>query len=54
LADYKAAGQMLTNDTVFGGLVYGVQQYLTHPYVKGVGGNALYDNYWSSARIVKH
>jgi len=54
LADYKAAGQTLIGDTDFGGLVYGVQQYLAHPYVKGVGGNALYDFYWSGARIVKH
>jgi oligopeptide transport system substrate-binding protein len=54
LADYKAAGQTLIGDTDFGGLVYGVQQYLVHPYVKGVGGNALYDFYWSGARIVKH
>ena len=53
LADYRAAGQKLINDTVFGGLVYGVQQYLVHPYVRGVGGNALYDFYWSSARILK-
>lgn len=54
LGDYKAAGQSLIADTDFGGLVYGVQQYLAHPYVKGVGGNALYDLYWMSARIVKH
>jgi hypothetical protein len=31
-----------------------VQQYLVHPYVKGAGGNALYDNYWTSVRILKH
>ncbi|HVD47401.1 MAG TPA: hypothetical protein VNG70_08975, partial [Candidatus Limnocylindria bacterium] len=54
LADYKAAGQVLVTDAVFGGLVYGVQQYLSHPYVKGVGGNALYDFYWTSARVLKH
>jgi oligopeptide transport system substrate-binding protein len=54
LADYKAAGEVLTHDTVFSGLIYGEQQYLSHPYVKGVGGNALYDFYWTSARIVKH
>jgi oligopeptide transport system substrate-binding protein len=54
LADYKAAGEVLIKDTAFGGLVYGVQQYLAHPYVKGVGGNALYDYDWTSARIVKH
>jgi oligopeptide transport system substrate-binding protein len=52
--EYQAAGQLLIHDTVFGGLVYGVQQYLAHPYVKGVGGNALYDNYWSTAKIVSH
>jgi len=34
--------------------VYGVQQYLVHPWVKGVGGNALYDFAWTDARIVKH
>jgi oligopeptide transport system substrate-binding protein len=54
LADYRAAGQTLINDSALGGLVYGVQQYLAHQYVKGVGGNALYDFYWTSARIVKH
>jgi oligopeptide transport system substrate-binding protein len=54
LADYKAAGEVLIRDAAFGGLVYGVQQYLAHPYVKGVGGNALYDYNWASARIVKH
>ncbi len=54
LADYKAAGQTLIGDVAFGSLVYGVQQYLSHPYVKGVGGNALYDFSWTDARIVKH
>jgi len=38
----------------FAGLVYGVQQYLAHPWVKGIGGNALYDFAWTDARIVKH
>jgi ABC-type oligopeptide transport system substrate-binding subunit len=54
LADYKSAGELLVRDTVFGGLIYGVQQYLSHPYVKGVGGNALYDFPWTGARIVQH
>jgi len=45
---------MLVNDSAFGGLLYGVQQYLVHPYVKGAGGNALYDNPWTGARILKH
>ena len=51
---YKVAGFLLVNDSVFAGLLYGVQQYLVHPYVKGAGGNALYDNSWTSARILKH
>ena len=54
LADYKAAGQTLMGHVVFAGLVYGVQQYLAHPWVKGVGGNALYDFAWTDARMVKH
>jgi oligopeptide transport system substrate-binding protein len=54
VVDYRTAGQMLMNDVVTGTLIYGVQQYLNHPYIKGVGGNALYDFYWSDARIIKH
>ena len=52
--DYRTAGQMLINDSVIGALIYGEQQYLAHAYVKGVGGNALYDFYWTEARILKH
>ena len=48
------AGYLLINDSVFAGLLYGVQQYLVHPYVAGAGGNALYDNYWTGIRILKH
>src|SRR5947199_10598251 len=51
---YKVAGFLLVNDSVFAGLLYGVQQYLVHPYVKGAGGNALYDNSWTGIRIVRH
>ena len=54
IADYRVAGFMLVNDSVFGGLLYGVQQYLVHPYVGGAGGNALYDNAWTGVRILKH
>jgi len=25
-----------------------------HPYVRGVGGTALYDLYWTQARILAH
>ena len=54
LGAYKQANQLLIDDTITGNLVYGIQQYLVHPWVKGVGGNALYDNYWSDARILQH
>jgi oligopeptide transport system substrate-binding protein len=51
---YQAAGQVLMSDVVYAALVYGVQQYLVHPYVAGVGGTALYDLYWTQARILAH
>ena len=54
VAAYKAAGQTLMGHVAFADLVYGVQQYLTHPWVKGAGGNALYDFSWTDARILKH
>ncbi len=54
LVDYNIAGHTLINDSIFAPLIYGVQQYLVHPYVKGAGGNALYDNYWTGVRIVQH
>ena len=54
MQDYQAAGELLIHDTVYAALVYGVQQYLVHPYVKGASGNALYDNYWSTAKIAAH
>ena len=54
VVNYKVAGYMLVNDSILGGLLYGVQQYLVHPYVKGAGGNALYDYYWTGVRILKH
>ena len=52
--DYRAAGMDLISDSAFAGLFYGVQEYLVHPYVKGAGGNALYDNYWTELRILRH
>jgi oligopeptide transport system substrate-binding protein len=54
LADYKTVGHMLIDDSIYAPLIYGVQQYLVHPYVRGVGGNALYDFSWTNARILKH
>ena len=53
-ADYTGAGRLIADESVFGNLLYGVQQYLVHPYVRGAGGNALYDNYWTSVRVLAH
>lgn len=52
--DYEEAGRILVDGSVYGGLLYGVQQYLVHQWVKGAGGNAMYDNYWTSVRILAH
>ena len=52
--DYRTAGQLLLNDSIMAALVYGQQEYLVHSYVKGAGGNALYDFDWRLARILKH
>ena len=54
LDTYKAMNKILVDNTVTGNLVYGIQQYLAHPYVTGAGGNALYDNYWSDVKILQH
>ena len=54
LDTYKAMNKILVDNCVTGNLFYGVQQYLVHPYVKGAGGNPLYDNYWSDVRILQH
>jgi oligopeptide transport system substrate-binding protein len=51
---YRTAGFVLVHDSVFAGLMYGVQQYLVHPWVRGAGGNALYDYDWTGLRILKH
>ena len=54
LDTYKAMNKILVDNTVTGNLVYGIQQYLVHPYITGAGGNALYDNYWSDVKILQH
>jgi oligopeptide transport system substrate-binding protein len=51
---YKAAGYLLVDESALAALLYDVQAYVVHPYVRGAGGNALYDNSWTSARIVQH
>jgi hypothetical protein len=54
LESYKAMNKILVDNTVTGNLFYGIQQYVVHPYVKGAGGNALYDNYWTGIKILQH
>jgi oligopeptide transport system substrate-binding protein len=54
IASYRTAGYILVDECDLAALLYGVQPYLVHSYVRGAGGNALYDNSWTSARIVQH
>ncbi len=54
LAQYKQANQILVDQVITGPLVYYIHANIVHPYVKGVDGNALYDFYWSDARILQH
>jgi oligopeptide transport system substrate-binding protein len=54
LDTYKQMNKILVDNTVTGNLVYGIQQYLVHPYVQGAAGNPLYDNYWSDVKILQH
>jgi oligopeptide transport system substrate-binding protein len=51
---YKTAGYLLVDESAIAALVYTVQAYLVHTYVKGAGGNALYDDSWTSPRILLH
>lgn len=54
LSGYRTAGILLVNESAFAPLLYGVQQYLVHPYVAGAGGNALYDYSWTGVSILAH
>ena len=54
LPDYNKAQQIMIDDVVYGNLFYGVQPYLVKAYVKGAGGNALYDYYWNEIKLLKH
>ena len=51
---YRTAGKILVDDAAYAPLLYGIQPYLIHPYVRGAGGNALYDNFWTAVRILQH
>jgi len=54
LAEYKQANKILVDQSIPGPLVYYIHANVVHPWVKGVDGNALYDFYWSDARILQH
>jgi oligopeptide transport system substrate-binding protein len=54
LGDYKRAGQLLADDAACPALVYQEAVQLIKPWVRGAGGNALYENYWKSISILKH
>ena len=54
LVDYRASGALLVQASVIAPLLYGLQPYLIHAYVKGAGGNALYDFSWTAIQIVRH
>lgn len=54
LPDYDRAGQILVGDVAYAALVYGVRGYLIKPYVRGAGGNALYEYSWAEIKILKH
>ena len=53
-ADFQTAGKQLVSDIAGIYLEYGANQYFIKPYVQGGGGNALYDNAWSSISILQH
>ncbi|HYM66558.1 MAG TPA: peptide ABC transporter substrate-binding protein, partial [Patescibacteria group bacterium] len=54
LTRYVAAGRLLVGDVAVAPLLYGAQAYVIKPYVRGAGGNALYDDLWTGARILSH
>jgi oligopeptide transport system substrate-binding protein len=54
MPDYDRAARILMDDVAYGNLFYSTQPYLVHGYVKGAGGSALYDHYWSEIRLLKH
>jgi ABC-type oligopeptide transport system substrate-binding subunit len=54
LSDYRKAGQLLADDAACPAIVYQEAAQLVKPWVRGAGGNALYENYWTSISILKH
>jgi oligopeptide transport system substrate-binding protein len=54
ITDYQTAGKQLVTDIAYANLEYGANQYFVKPYVRGGGGNALYDNSWMNISILAH
>lgn len=54
ISEYKRSEAQLLTDVPFIVLYYGRDQYFIKPYVKGAGGNALYDFSWTGIEILKH
>jgi oligopeptide transport system substrate-binding protein len=52
--DYTTANKQLITDVIGANIEYGANQYFIKPYVQGGGGNALYDNSWTSISITSH
>jgi oligopeptide transport system substrate-binding protein len=52
--DFQTANKQLIKDYAYADLEYGANQYFIKPYVQGGGGNALYDNSWTSVSILAH
>jgi oligopeptide transport system substrate-binding protein len=54
LPDYLRAGQMLAGDYAYAALYYRIRTVVIKPYVQGYGANALWENRWTSLRILQH
>lgn len=54
LPDYRTAGQMLASDYAYAALYYLVRTVVIKPYVQGYGANLLWENRWTSLRILQH
>lgn len=54
VAGYKQAGHLLADAAACPALVYLEGVFLIKPWVKGAGGNAMYENYWTSISILAH
>jgi len=52
--NYQIADKQLIADYAYADLVYQANQYFIKPYVQGGGGNALYDNSWTTISILAH